>query len=223
MIGTRQAMNIAARNTPRSVWPWIVGRRTEIGCLFRSVRTSSGQRKSFHEASTAKIDTTPRIGFDIGSTIDTNRRNGPAPSIRAASKISRGRLSKKRFIRTDVECARPGGQPDCPVAADEGTADQRRVHDLDVERHEQRHRGTNSVVSSSPGDHPARTSAAVPRARSLPVVATIAGIATSRRRSRPCSRSTGRRPRSSRPREMLLQPMPCGKTPSGWPACPASA
>ena len=45
----------------------------------------------------ANTETTPRIGFDIGSTIDQNSRNGPAPSVLAASKISRGRLSKNRF------------------------------------------------------------------------------------------------------------------------------
>ena len=60
----------------------------------------------------ANTDTTPRIGFDIGSTIDQNSRNGPAPSTFAASKISRGRLSKKRFIEDDVDGARrrPGSQ-----------------------------------------------------------------------------------------------------------------
>ena len=45
----------------------------------------------------AKTETTPRIGFDIGSTIDQNRRNGPAPSVFAASNTSRGSESKKRF------------------------------------------------------------------------------------------------------------------------------
>ena len=45
----------------------------------------------------AKTVTTPRIGRDIGSTIDQNSRNGPAPSVRAASNTSRGRLSKNRF------------------------------------------------------------------------------------------------------------------------------
>ena len=63
---------------------------------------------------TANTETTPRIGRDIGSTIDQNSRNGPAPSIRAASKISRGRLSKKRLHQDDVERARAGRQPDRP-------------------------------------------------------------------------------------------------------------
>src|SRR5258708_2355355 len=103
------AMNIAARKTPSSVCDWIVGRRTESGCLFGSVRTSKGQRKSFHDASSAKTDTTPRIGRDIGKTIEVKRRNGPQPSIRAASKISRGRLSKKRFISTTLNALAPAG------------------------------------------------------------------------------------------------------------------
>src|SRR5438067_13214748 len=107
--GTRHAMNIAARKTPSSVWDWIVGSRTDSGCLFGSASTRSGQRKSFHEASTAKTDTTPRIGFDIGSTIFVNSVNGPAPSMRAASKISRGRLSKKRFTITTLNALAPAG------------------------------------------------------------------------------------------------------------------
>ena len=45
----------------------------------------------------ANTETTPRIGRDIGSTIDQNMRNGPAPSVFAASNTSRGRLSKKRL------------------------------------------------------------------------------------------------------------------------------
>src|ERR1700751_2312707 len=84
-MGTRHAMNIAARKTPSDVWAWIDGRGTEGGGSFGFGSTSSGQRKSFHDASTAKTETTPRIGFDIGSTIDQNSRNGPAPSLGAAS------------------------------------------------------------------------------------------------------------------------------------------
>ena len=58
---------------------------------------------------TANTDTTPRIGLDIGSTIDQNSRNGPAPSTLAASKISRGRLSKNRFTRTMLIALAPAG------------------------------------------------------------------------------------------------------------------
>jgi hypothetical protein len=44
--------------------------RLELG----SGSTSIGQRKSFQEAMTAKTETTPMIGRDMGSTIDQNRR-----------------------------------------------------------------------------------------------------------------------------------------------------
>ena len=109
MIGTREAMKRAARKTPSPVCDWIVGRRTESGCLSGFVSTSNGQRKSFHDASTANTETTPRIGRDIGSTTETKSRNGPAPSMRAASKISRGRLSKKRVTRTTLNALAPAG------------------------------------------------------------------------------------------------------------------
>ena len=69
MIGTRVAMNRAARKTPSSVCGWIDGSRTDSGCLSASLSTSSGQRKSFQDASTANTETTPRIGRDIGSTM----------------------------------------------------------------------------------------------------------------------------------------------------------
>ena len=49
------------------------------------------------------------IGLDIGSTTDQNSRNGPAPSTRAASKISRGRLSKKRFTRITLSALAEAG------------------------------------------------------------------------------------------------------------------
>ena len=68
---------------------------------------------------TANTDTTPRIGRDIGSTIDQNSRNGPAPSTVAASNTSRGRLSKNRLHQHDVERARAGGQP-TPSRVDAG-------------------------------------------------------------------------------------------------------
>jgi hypothetical protein len=57
----------------------------------------------------ANTETTPRIGFDIGSTTDRNRRTGLAPSRAAASKISRGRLSKNRFISTTLNALAPAG------------------------------------------------------------------------------------------------------------------
>ena len=88
-----------AMNTPRSVWGWIAGNRTDNGWMSGLSSTSEGQRKSFHDARTANTLTTARIGRDIGSTTEKNSRTGPAPSTFAASKISRGRLSKKRFTR----------------------------------------------------------------------------------------------------------------------------
>src|ERR1700746_188618 len=107
-IGTRQAMNIAARKTPTDVCIWIAGKRTESGCLFGfPERTRKGHRKALHEPRTAKTETTPRIGFDIGSTIRQKSWKGPAPSISAASKISRGRLSKNRVTRMTVKALAP--------------------------------------------------------------------------------------------------------------------
>ena len=61
--------------------------------------TSFGQRKSFQTAVTAKIATTPRIGRDIGRTIDQSVRSGVAPSITAAAIRSSGIESKNRFSR----------------------------------------------------------------------------------------------------------------------------
>ena len=37
-------------------------------CFAGLFNTNKGQRKSFHTVTTAKIDTTPRIGRDIGKT-----------------------------------------------------------------------------------------------------------------------------------------------------------
>src|SRR5262245_16930938 len=61
--------------------------------------TSFGQRKSFQTAVTAKIETTPRIGRDIGRMIDQRIRSGVAPSTVAAAMMSSGMESKKRFNR----------------------------------------------------------------------------------------------------------------------------
>jgi hypothetical protein len=46
----------------------------------------NGQRKFRHSERIAKIDTTPRMGLDRGSTIEKNSRTAPAPSMFAASK-----------------------------------------------------------------------------------------------------------------------------------------
>ena len=58
---------------------------------------------------TANTDTTPMIGLLIGSTIDQNSRNGPAPSTWAASKISRGSESKNRVTSTTLNALAPAG------------------------------------------------------------------------------------------------------------------
>jgi LacI family repressor for deo operon, udp, cdd, tsx, nupC, and nupG len=77
---TREAISIDARRTPICVCAWIAGSRTESG--WRSglfVRMRNGQRKFFHSARIAKIETTPRIGFESGSTIEKNSR--PAETL----------------------------------------------------------------------------------------------------------------------------------------------
>src|SRR2546421_12664980 len=61
--------------------------------------TSSGQSNAFHTAFTEKIETTPRIGRDIGRMMYRSVRNGPAPSIAAAAMKSCGIESKKRLSR----------------------------------------------------------------------------------------------------------------------------
>src|SRR5258708_686202 len=61
--------------------------------------TSSGHRKSFHTATREKIDTTPRIGREIGSTTERRVRSGDAPSIAAAASRSDGIESKNRLSR----------------------------------------------------------------------------------------------------------------------------
>ncbi len=74
-----------------------------------SASTRLGHRKSAQAALIANTETTPRIGFDIGSTIDQNSRKVPAPSVRAASKISRGRLSKNRITSSTLNALAPAG------------------------------------------------------------------------------------------------------------------
>ena len=74
-----------------------------------SLSTSIGHRKSFQLAIVANTDTTPRIGLDIGRTIDQNSRNGLAPSTLAASNTSRGRPSKNRVISTTLNALAPDG------------------------------------------------------------------------------------------------------------------
>src|ERR1700761_3792861 len=91
----------------------MAGSRTDSGCTDAGSlppgRTRFGPRKSFQVLMIANTVTTPITGFDIGSTIDQKRRNGPAPSVCAASKTSRGRLSKKRITSTTLNALAPDG------------------------------------------------------------------------------------------------------------------
>jgi hypothetical protein len=67
--------------------------------LSLSGRTSSGQTKSRQTFTTVRMETTPRMGREIGITTDHRMRTGDAPSISAASSSSLGIESKKRLSR----------------------------------------------------------------------------------------------------------------------------
>ena len=54
----------------------------------------SGPKKSFHEYTRWKIATAMTTGHDCGRRTDQRVRNGPAPSIAAASSISVGIVMK---------------------------------------------------------------------------------------------------------------------------------
>ena len=56
--------------------------------------TSSGSRKAFQLATTASTETVARTGRDSGRTIFQKNRNGPQPSMAAASSSSAGMLRK---------------------------------------------------------------------------------------------------------------------------------
>src|ERR1044072_7597783 len=68
-------------------------------CLAGSGRVSIGQRKSFHTPTTAKMETTPRIGREIGRTTERRGRMEGGPAIEAASSSSCGIESKNRLSR----------------------------------------------------------------------------------------------------------------------------
>src|SRR3954452_1785521 len=61
--------------------------------------TSSGHRKSFQTATSEKIETTPMIGREMGSTTERRVRSGDAPSMAAAARSSVGIESKNRLSR----------------------------------------------------------------------------------------------------------------------------
>src|SRR5438445_10989605 len=89
MVG-RLAMTSEAIRTFWGIWADNDAIPTLIDILSVSGSTSSGQTKSFHTVTTDRIDTTPMIGRETGSTIDHRMRNGDAPSISAASSSSFG-------------------------------------------------------------------------------------------------------------------------------------
>src|SRR3954465_16039233 len=59
----------------------------------------SGAKKSFHEYTRWKTETAMITGHAWGMRTETRVRNGPAPSIAAASSISRGIVMKYWRIR----------------------------------------------------------------------------------------------------------------------------
>jgi len=107
--GTMSARNRAAIPMLSSYSSTILGRATEMGCMSGRCSTSSGQRKSFHDATIVSNDTTARIGFDSGSTRLTRIRTPPAPSILAASNSSRGSESKNRLITSTLNAFAAAG------------------------------------------------------------------------------------------------------------------
>ena len=153
-IGTRHATNMAARKTPRSV---CAGDRRQAHRQRLPARVAEDEQRP--EVVLPRREHARRSRRRRGSAATSaarsrqNRRTGPQPSMRAASKISRGRLSKKRFISTTLNALAPFGQPDRPVAVDEGMVDERRVHDLDVERDEQHDRRDEQRRQQRGHDH----------------------------------------------------------------------
>jgi hypothetical protein len=73
------------------------------------VRIRNGQRKlsPLGQDREDRDDSEDRL--ESGNTIENKSRVGPAPSMRAASKSSRGRLSKNRFIKTTLKAVAPAG------------------------------------------------------------------------------------------------------------------
>src|SRR6201996_4560835 len=110
MVGT-QATASAAMNTSSGMPLLRWYRPMLMVCADGSDRTSNGQRKSFHTLTAAKIDTTPMIGREIGSTTRHRGRNGPAPSRAAAASRSADTESKNLFrIKILTPLATDGSQ-----------------------------------------------------------------------------------------------------------------
>ena len=69
----------------------------------------------------ANTDTTPRIGFDIGSTIDQNSRNGPGAVGAGRLEDLARQIVEEPLDQQDVERVRAGRQPDRPEGVDAAT------------------------------------------------------------------------------------------------------
>ena len=133
--------------------------------------------KSFHAASTAKTDTTPRIGRDIGSTMLQNSRKSLQPSTRAASMISRGQVVEEALDQRHVEGARAGRQEGAPEGVDQVRVRERHVQHRQVERHEQDHGRHEHRRQHQRRRAPGCPTAAGSTARSPPVTATTICVA----------------------------------------------
>ena len=165
----------------------------------------------------ANTETTPRIGFDIGSTIDQNsaERSG-AVGLRRLEHLAR-QIVEEALHEQDVERVRRRRQPDREVVVEQRhVAEQRRVHDREVQRHEQHDRRDEQRR-----EHRAVQDGRVPRAQHRQRVPggrrdEQLRRTRSRRRSRSCSRSTGRCATSFHAVDRFAQSMPFGQSANGW-------
>ena len=148
--------------------------------------TSSGQRKSFQTLTTAKIDTTPRIGRDIGRITDHSARSGPAPSIDGGGEqLGRDRVEEALEQQDAEGVARHRGQPDHPRGVEQAPVQERQAVGGQVGR-QREHRGRDHQRRQHrEQDRRCRTPGAAWRTR------------TPRRRRRPAGRPARRRRRAS--------------------------
>lgn len=71
-------------------WPWRTPRATDTVWLSLEISMTSGSRNSFQVQMKKKTRSTPIVGRLTGTTIRHSTCHRFAPSIRAASMISRG-------------------------------------------------------------------------------------------------------------------------------------
>src|SRR5258708_2897186 len=116
-IGTRHAMNMAARTTPTSVCDWIDGRRADRRWRPGFARTSSGQRKAFHDTHTADPDATPRMGDDVD--VERNEQDdGRNEERREQQSLDQSRVPRSQHRQDeaargrDDELGQPGAKSD---------------------------------------------------------------------------------------------------------------